>query len=65
MILITQAMQLGFVKSGTSNSTHSLKKNGQGEVYRNIPVHHSETRTECGIAFNWEHTTKQAKSFTR
>lgn len=42
-----------------------IKKGGGGGVYRNIPVHHCETRIECGIAFNREHTNRQAKSFTR
>lgn len=61
-------MQLGFVKSGTWDSTHgthSLKKKWGEGVYRNIPVHHSETSIECGIALNRKHTKRQAKSLTR
>ena len=56
-------MQLGFVKSGTWESTHGTHSHTKKkmEVYSNIPVHHSEIRIDCGIAFNREHK-RQAKA---
>jgi hypothetical protein len=45
-------------------TSYKLINSKQMEVCGNTPVHQSEIRIDCGIAFNREHN-RQAKGFIR